>query len=183
MTLSAAELEAAGAAAVTAAVWSRLVDLEGQLGFAEIDPAETRGEAVVPVVREKAVATDAALGRGTPVVDVHRSFTSRAPAINVDGMLAAVVGADAFAASFAASGAPPPAAARAALAAADKALQPVRWRNAAIEWLFFQAPEAVRVAAAHNTRLGWKAFVFDWAHLRSRGGQASKFVTFGRQPR
>jgi len=174
MTLSAAELEAAGGpAAVTTAVWDRLVELEVQLGFAELDPGETRGEAVVPVVRDKAVATEALLDNGSPVVDVHRAFTSGAPAINVDGMLAAVVGADAFAASFAggASSAPPPVAARAALAAADKALAPVRWRNLATEWLFFQAPEAVRAVAARNTRLGWKAFVLDWANLRGRGGR------------
>ena len=172
MTLSAAELDAAGGpAAVTTAVWDRLVELEGQLGFAEIDPGETRGEAVVPVVRDRAVATEALLHNGSPVVDVHRAFSSGAPAINVDGMLAAVVGADAFAASFAAHPAstPPPQAARAALAAADQALGPVRWRNHATEWLFFQAPEAVRAAAARNTRLGWKDFVFDWAHLAGRG--------------
>jgi hypothetical protein len=168
MTLTAAQLDAAGPAAVTTAVWDRLVELETHLGFAELDPAATRGEAVVPVVRAKAVATQAALENGTPVVDVHRSFSSGAPAINVDGMLAAVVGADAVAAAFSAAGGPPPAAARAALAAADKALQPVRWRNQAIEWLFFQAPEAVRAASAYNTRLGWKAFIFDWARLRSR---------------
>ena len=88
-------------------------------------------------------------------------------------MLAAAVGADAFAASFAAqpASAPPPAAARAALAAADKALATVRWRNRATEWLFFQAPEAVRAAAARNTRLGWKGFVLDWANLAGRGGR------------
>jgi hypothetical protein len=174
MTLSGAELDAAGGpAAVTAAVWDRLVELEAELGFAEIDPGDTRGEAVVPVVRDSAVATDALLDNGSPVVDVHRAFSSGAPAINVDGMLAAVVGADAFAASFAGQPAstPPPVAARAALAAADRALRPVRWRNHATEWLFFQAPEAVRAAAARNSRLGWKGFVVDWAHLAGRGGR------------
>ena len=106
------------------------------------------------------------------MVDVHRSFSSGAPAINVDGMLAAVVGADAFAGAFGASDASSPvAAARAALAAADKALRSVRWRNLATEWLFFQAPEAVRAGAARNTRFGWKAFVLDWARLGGRGGQ------------
>ena len=175
MTLSAAELDAAGGpAAVTTAVWDRLVELEAQLGFAEIDPGETRGEAVVPVVRDRAVATEALLDNGSPVIDVHRAFSSGAPAINVDGMLAATVGADAFAAAFAgqASAVPPPVAARAALAAADKALRPVRWRNQATEWLFFQAPEAVRAVAARNTRLGWKGFVLDWAHLAGRGDRS-----------
>ncbi|HYT40020.1 MAG TPA: hypothetical protein VEN99_10945, partial [Acidimicrobiia bacterium] len=172
MTLSAAELDAAGPAAVTTTVWDRLVELEGQLGFAELDPGATRGEAVVPVVRDTAVAGEASLDNGAPVVDVHRSFSSGAPAINVDGMLAAVVGADAFAGAFGASDASSPvAAARAALAAADKALRSVRWRNLATEWLFFQAPEAVRAGAARNTRLGWKAFVLDWARLGGRGGQ------------
>jgi hypothetical protein len=174
MTLSATELDAAGgAAAVTTAVWDRLVELEGQLGFAEIDPGETRGEAVVPVVRDRAVATEALLDNGSPVVDVHRAFGSGAPAINVDGMLAAAVGADAFAAAFAGQDptTPPAAAARATLAAADKALAPVRWRNLATEWLFFRAPEGVRAAAARNTRLGWKGFVLDWAHLAGRGGR------------
>ena len=170
MTVPAARLEADGPAVVTAAVWDRLVELESGLGFAELDPGETRGEAVVPVVRGTGVATERALGSDPPVVDVHRSFTSGAPAINVDGMLAAVVGA--FAAADGASA--PPAAARAALAAADRALRPVRWRNLATEWLFFQAPEAVRAAAARNPYLGWKAFVLDWAHLAGRGGRATR---------
>ena len=173
MTLPAARLEAEGPAAVTAAVWDRLVELEAQLGFAELDPDETRADAVVPVVRDTGLATERALGTGPPVVDVHRSFTSGAPAINVDGMLAAVVGADAFAAAFTAGngGSGPASAARAALTAADRALRPVRWRNLGTEWLFFQAPEAVRAAAARNPYLGWKAFVLDWAHLAARGGR------------
>jgi hypothetical protein len=101
LTLSAAELDAAGGpAAVTTAVWDRLVELEEQLGFVELDPGETRGEAVVPVVRDRAAATEALLDNGSAVVDVHRALSSGAPAINVDGMLAAA-GAEAFAASFA----------------------------------------------------------------------------------
>src|SRR5581483_8385257 len=177
LTLSAADLDAAGGpAAVTTAVWDRLVELEAGLGFAEIDPGETRGEAVVPVVRDTGRVTEAGLDNGSPGADVHRSIGSGAPAINVDGMLAAAVGADAFATAFAAAGpgAAPPAAARAALAAADTALRPVRWRNQATEWLFFQAPEAVRAAAARNTRLGWKGFVFDWMHLGGRAGRGRR---------
>ncbi|MGH9038572.1 MAG: hypothetical protein ACRD0O_22670, partial [Acidimicrobiia bacterium] len=121
MSISARRLEKAGTPAVTKAVWDRLVELEESLGFAEVDPAQTRAEAVVPVVRDGGTVTEELLDNGTPVVDVHRSFTSGAPAINVDGMLAATVGGDAFATAFLASAEPAPAAARSALAAADKA--------------------------------------------------------------
>jgi hypothetical protein len=168
MTLSAPELEAAGGPeAVTEIVWDRLVELEHGLGFAEIDPDETRGGAVVPVVRDKGTVTQLRLDDRNPVVDVHRSFTSGAPAINVDGMLAATVGADAFAHAFTRSTASPTDAAREALLAADRALGPVRWRNWATEWAFFRAPEPVRATAAHAPHLLWKAFVTDFARLRS----------------
>ncbi|HEY3240479.1 MAG TPA: hypothetical protein VGL92_12990 [Acidimicrobiia bacterium] len=170
MSLSARRLENAGAPAVTKAVWDRLVELEEAMGLAEVDPAETRAEAVVPVVRDRGTVTERLLHNDTPVVDVHRSFTSGAPAINVDGMLAATVGGDAFATAFLASAEPAPAAARAALVAADKALQPVRWRNWATEWSFFRGPEAARAANARMPGPLWRAFVLDWNHLRSRGG-------------
>jgi hypothetical protein len=169
MTLAAAELEAAGGPeAVTQKVWKRLEELEAALGFAEIDPDETRGGAVVPVVRDKGTVTQLRLDDRNPVVDVHRSFTSGAPAINVDGMLAATVGADTFASAFCRSAASPTDAAREALVAADRALGPVRWRNWATEWLFFRAPEEVRSTAAHAPYPMWKAFVTDFARLRSR---------------
>ena len=45
----------------------------------------------MPVVRDSGVATEALLDNGSPVVEVHRSFSSGAPAINVDGMLSATV--------------------------------------------------------------------------------------------
>jgi hypothetical protein len=59
---------------------------------------------------------------------------------------------------------------RAALAAADKALQPVRWRNWATELSFFRGPEAARAANARMPGPLWRSFVLDWNHLRSRGG-------------
>ncbi|MGH9283204.1 MAG: hypothetical protein ACRD0S_09755, partial [Acidimicrobiales bacterium] len=173
MSVSARQLEDTGAAAVTKAVWDRLVELEEAMGFAEVDPAETRAEAVVPVVRDHGTVTEGLLDNGTPVVDVHRSFTSGAPAINVDGMLAAAVGGDAYATAFLASADPAPAAARAALGAADKALAPVRWRNWATEWSFFRAPEAARAVNARIPRLAWQGFVIDWTRLRSRPTPAS----------
>jgi hypothetical protein len=71
---------------------------------------------------------------------VSRAFSSGAPAINVDGMLAGVVGAEAFAAAFLSSSAPPHAAAVAALGASDAALHKVRWRNRATAWFFFTSP-------------------------------------------
>lgn len=169
MTLSAAELEAAGGPGsgdrgrVGPAGRAR-----AGLGFAEIDPDETRAGAVVPVVRDKGTVTQLRLDDRNPVVDVHRSFTSGAPAINVDGMLAATVRAAAFAHAFTRSPASPPDAGREALLAADRAaLSPVRWRNWATEWAFFRAPEPVRATAAHAPHLLWKAFVTDFARLRS----------------
>ena len=168
MSVSARQLDDAGAPAVTKAVWDRLVELEEAMGFAEVDPAETRAEAVVPVVRDRGTVTEARLDNSSPVVDVQRAITSGAPAINVDGMLGAAAGADAFACAFLASPHPPVAAAQAALAVADRALAPVRWRNWAIEWAFFRAPEPLRAVSARLPRPVWRGFVADWTHLRSR---------------
>jgi hypothetical protein len=167
MTVSDRQLRDAGADVLTKSVWDRLVELEDVLGFEEIDPEETRGGAVVAVVRQSGTATEAALNDGRPVVDVHRAFTSGAPAINVDGMLAGTVGADAFAAAFLASTGAPAEAARQALAAADKALRPVRWRNWGTEYGFFRAPEAVRAGMARTPKFAWQGFVTDWTRLRA----------------
>ncbi|MGH9038644.1 MAG: hypothetical protein ACRDZ3_00255, partial [Acidimicrobiia bacterium] len=173
-SLSARELDDAGAPAVTKAAWDRLVELEETMGFAEVDPAETRGEAVVPVVRDRATATEHLLDNSSPVVDVHRAFTVGAPAINVDGMLGAAVGADTFATAFLASGHPPVAAAQGALAAADRALAPVRGRNWAIEAAFFRGPEGVRTVGARAPRLLWRGLVVDWARLGSRPARRAR---------
>jgi len=151
--------------AVVAATRDRMRELESHYGFDEIDPDETLGEALVPVEPSGGAALQAKLEDGSPVIDVHRAFTSGAPAINVDGMLAAAVGADVFADAFLLKDGPPLDAARAALAVADRSLLGIRTRNRLTQFTFFLAPEANRALTARLPRRAWQMFVDDWVRL------------------
>jgi hypothetical protein len=148
------------------AVRAQLFAMGDALGLAPVGGDAARGEAVVPVVRDPGALTQMRLDDGQPIVDVSRAFTSGAPAINVDGMLAGARGAEAFAAAFLASPEPPLAAATRALDASDAALAPLRARNRASEWFFFSAPERFRRAALAMTgpRVA-RVFTEDFADL------------------
>lgn len=146
MSVSGDQLQQHGADNLKEAVSQRLLDLEAELGTREIDPKATRAAAVVPVVRDDGRQTEKQLDDGTPVVDAHRSFTSGAPAINVDGMLAAAVGADSFATAFLGATGDPALAARSALAVSDRALRGIRRRNIIAETANFRGPDAARLA-------------------------------------
>jgi hypothetical protein len=148
-----------------AATRERMRELEEVYGFDEIDPDETVGEALVPVESETGAALQRRLEDGSPVVDVHRAFTSGAPAINVDGMLAASVGADSFADAFLLAGGSPLDAARSALAVTDRTLLGIRTRNRLTQFTFFLAPEANRALTARLPRRAWQMFVDDWVRL------------------
>jgi hypothetical protein len=161
----ASELADVGRDALVAATRDRMRELESVYGFDEIDPSETLGEALVPVESEKGAALQKRLEDGSPVVDVHRAFTSGAPAINVDGMLAAAVGADVFADAFLLAGGPPLDAARSALAVADRSLLGIRTRNRLTQFTFFLAPEANRALTARLPQRAWQLFVDDWVRL------------------
>lgn len=161
----ASELAEAGRDAVVAATRDRMRELESVYGFEEIDPSETLGEALVPVESETGAALQKRLEDGSPVVDVHRAFTSGAPAINVDGMLAAAVGADVFADAFLLTGGPPLDAARSALAVTDRSLLGIRTRNRLTQFTFFLAPEANRALTARLPQRAWQLFVDDWVRL------------------
>ncbi len=161
----AAELAEVGRDALVAATRDRMRELEAHYGFDEIDPEETLGEALVPVDSSGGGALQARLDDGSPVVDVHRAFTSGAPAINVDGMLAAAVGADVFADTFLLAGGSPIDAARSALAVADRSLLGIRTRNRLTQFTFFLAPEANRALTARLPRRAWQLFVDDWVRL------------------
>ncbi|MEW6476862.1 MAG: hypothetical protein AB1679_31785 [Actinomycetota bacterium] len=143
----------------------RMRELEAHYGFDEIDPEETLGEALVPVESESGATLQGRLEDGSPVVDVHRAFTSGAPAINVDGMLAAAVGADVFADAFLLADGSAPAAARSALAVADRSLLGIRTRNRLTQFSFFLGPEANRALTARLPRRAWQLFVDDWVRL------------------
>lgn len=132
MAISRVQLDEVGAEELLRRAAERLAAYEHGAGLREVDPDTTRAAAIVPVVRDSARRTDALLRDGRPIIDVHRAFSPGAPAINVDGMLASVIGADAFATAFldAQTGATDPvAAARSALSRADRAMRPVRARN------------------------------------------------------
>jgi hypothetical protein len=159
------ELAEVGRDALVAATRDRMRELEATYGFDEIDPEETVGEAIVPVESETGAALQARLDDGSPIVDVHRAFTSGAPAINVDGMLAAAVGADVFADSFLLADGPPIAAARSALAVADRSLLGIRVRNRLTQFSFFLGPEANRALTARLPQRAWQLFVDDWVRL------------------
>jgi hypothetical protein len=161
----ASELAEAGRDAVVAATRDRMRELESVYGFDEIDPSETLGEALVPVESETGAALQKRLEDGSPVIDVHRAFTSGAPAINVDGMLAAAVGADVFADAFLLAGGSPLDAARSALAVADRSLLGIRTRNRLTQFTFFLAPEANRALTARLPQRAWQLFVDDWVRL------------------
>jgi hypothetical protein len=163
--VKAKELAEVGREQLVAATRDRMRELEAVYGFDEVDPGETLGEAIVPVEAEGGAALQARLDDGSPVVDVHRAFTSGAPAINVDGMLAAAVGADVFADALLLSGAPPADAARSALGRADRALRGIRVRNRLTQYSFFMAPEPNRALTARLPRWAWKMFVDDWVRL------------------
>jgi hypothetical protein len=159
------ELRDVGRDNLVAATRDRMRELEAHYGFDEIDPDETLGEALVPVESESGAALQARLEDGSPIVDVHRAFTSGAPAINVDGMLAAAVGAEVFADAFLLADGPPLDAARAALAVADRSLLGIRVRNRLTQFTFFLAPEANRALTARLPRRAWQMFVDDWVRL------------------
>jgi hypothetical protein len=161
----AGDLAGIGRDQLVAATRDRMRELEAHYGFDEIDPDETLGEALVPVESEGGAALQARLEDGSPVVDAHRAFTSGAPAINVDGMLAAAVGADVFADAFLLAGGAPMDAARSALAVADRSLLGVRTRNRLTQFTFFLAPEANRALTARLPRRAWQMFVDDWVRL------------------
>jgi hypothetical protein len=159
------ELAEVGRDELVARTRNRMRELEAHYGFDEIDPEETLGEALVPVESENGAALQARLEDGSPVVDVHRAFTSGAPAINVDGMLAAAVGADVFADAFLLKDGPPLDAARSALAVTDRSLLGIRTRNRLTQFTFFLAPEANRALTARLPRRVWQMFVDDWVRL------------------
>jgi hypothetical protein len=155
ITVSDRQLRRIGRDALVSEVSDRLLELESAYGLREVDPEHTRATAVVPIIRQSGQHGELAMNDGSPVVDVHRSFTSGASAIAADGMLAATVGADTFADAFLeAGGSCPATAARAALGAADRALRGIRARNVALEMLYFRQPLPPRRAlAAVPTRL------------------------------
>jgi hypothetical protein len=163
--VKAGDLDSSGRDSVLAATRDRMRELEDFYGFDEIDPDETVGEALVPVESESGAALQRRLEDGSPVIDVHRAFTSGAPAINVDGMLAAAVGADSFADAFLLAGGSPVDAARTALAVTDRSLLGIRTRNRLTQFTFFLAPEANRALTARLPRRVWQMFVDDWVRL------------------
>jgi hypothetical protein len=148
MVVARERLDEIGREALVDTVSGKLIEYEEALGLREVDAEQTRAAAVVPVVRQSARAIERSYADGSPVVEVHKAFGSGAPAINVDGMLAATIGADAFATAFLDGTAGHPADdARTALAAADRALRPLRVRNALTEAVLFRAPGPLRRAS------------------------------------
>lgn len=137
--------------ALLASVGDTLDRLAHDLGLEPIDGG-ARATAVVPV-GDPTPPDD-----GVPVIDVHRAFTSGAPAINVDGMLAGAAGAEAFADAWGSD----------ASGAAEAVLRPIRKRNRDNEWLFFESP---RVAPGVLSRLLGPVrdrVLADWADLGAR---------------
>lgn len=171
MVVSARQVATYGKEQLIQRVSDRLLDYERALGLVEVDPDGTRAGALTPVVRDTAVATEEQLADGSPVVTVHRAFSSGAPAINVDGMLASVVGSDALATAYLAAtgtGQDPASAARGALAAADAALTPIRRRNVLTETVFFRAPRRVRTLVPSLPDPVFRAYGADFAGLAAR---------------
>lgn len=158
-------LEAHGRQRVLADLHAVMLEMANQLNLEPVDPEETLGQAVFPA--DRAFQTPV---QTTPIPVVHAGarFSPGVPAINTDGMLAAAVGASAFARDLARwpGSATPLREVSEALRASDRALGGIRARNEGNEWFFFDAPDAARTWAMRcmNRRM-MHAYIDDFVKL------------------
>jgi hypothetical protein len=163
MVVSAKDLDSDGHLADVA---YGLDEVSRALKMTPVDAFDTTGRAVIPIVGEPGVASQARLGATLPIVDLHRTVSPGAPAVNTDGMLAGAVGADVFAATLAASGGPLAPAAHDALTKSDAALREIRFWNKNNTWSYLTGPAWVPAA------MTW----FSWALM---GPGVKRWTTLG----
>jgi hypothetical protein len=144
-----------------------LADVEAQmwkiareLDLDPIEPDATLGRAFVPVT-ERFAPTPSVDAR---VFNLHQAFSSGAPAVNVDGMLAQAVGALAFAGAFVEAGASPRCV-PIALRRASRALREIRALNRFNTYSFLEMPRAIADVQARLLAPRMGKLVRDWAQL------------------
>jgi hypothetical protein len=154
---------AAGQEEAITRVRERLWGLADVLGFEMVDADRTCGSGVVPFEGGRANPPVRQHGRDD-IIDAGSMFGPGAPAMNVDGMLAAVRGINAFAGAIHAGGSTQTRAGRAARAA-RRALRPLRFRNAGSRFSFLGGPEPSRAAMTMAPEWLWRLVVRDWSRV------------------
>ena len=156
-------LEAVGREAILADLEERLGAWAEGAGFSRVDPEQTTGRAVVPISERSGVQWQQLLGDGSPVVEGSLTLSAGAQAINVDGMLAQAVGADALADSLLRH---PTATGPGLFPTVDRALHGIRRRNRILQGLYFTVPHGALAATFRVTPMGvLRSLVGDWAGL------------------
>lgn len=127
-------------------------------GATAIDPDETTGAAVVPVVEDFEPTLEGGL------VELHAALSPGAPAINVDGMLAQSIGIAALGEAL------PELLGEEALwidasRAIERALGPVRRWNRTAAWNYFRAPYWLRRVNQKTLSVVGARVVRQWADL------------------
>lgn len=150
---------ASGAPPDPAPVVRGLERLAAAVGLELLDASETLGAAAVPIdeVPFDAAAPSVDPLGPPPAIGAARLLSPGAPAINVDGMLAAAQGARALAAAIA-RGEPRPAAG----AAVAAALAPLRARNRRMQLSMALPPALLRLLLGPLGRAAGPAILRDW---------------------
>lgn len=154
-----ATLQTRGKDAVLADVRAGLARCVTALGANAIDPDETTGAAVVPVVEDFAATLEGGL------LELYAALSPGAPAINVDGMLAQSLGVAALVGALGEELGDEQSW-LAVCPAIARALAPLRRLNKFTAWNYFSAPAFVRDLNRKSLALvGKKRVVRSWADL------------------
>jgi hypothetical protein len=145
---------------------ARLEASSRALGLTPVDPDETFGAAMMPVVRATIDHVHASADRRRRIVATHPAFSPGAVAINVDGMLAESIGATALALHVGGFDGDLFEIARDGLVRAYRALASVRADNVTLERAYFSLPAgAMRTLQRVVPQIAWRALVRRWADL------------------
>lgn len=158
MVIDDAAVQRLGRDAVLADVQEGLARCVAALGARSLDPEQTTGSALVPVVEDFTATREGGL------VELYAALSSGAPAINVDGMLAQSLGIAALCRAL-----PHDLGDEAkwvtATAEVERALTSVRRWNRFTAWNYFSAPWLLRELNRRSLSIVGRRVVRDWAEL------------------